>query len=439
MIKTCTLAIALALAFPAFAVDLRTALRGAEQNDAKLAGAAAQRDAAAENIAIARSRLLPQVSLQASRNRLEQTTTSGVQTRDFEGPTSSTQLTVRQSVFRPRDWLGLDVGKLQAEYGQYKLYSAQGDLWFRTVSAWIDVLGAQAVRDFQVQSVDSADKAATQEKRRLQSGEGTRDAVAEGEAVLAQARAQLAGAELELAAKGQAFALLTRLDPQSLQSFRLPELRNLPASLPAQTDLLQLVVENNPELLAARVAEAITQKRLEQAKADHLPTLDLVGSRARAENDTTNTLGTRYSNTQVGVQLSVPIFSGGGLSATQRQQAALLASAQADRDAVEYQLRTQVSTEWSSQAALRERAQAAQQLIAAAREQRKAAELGMRLGLRTWSEASAADLSIGRRGADYVALVVALVKSQAKLLSLLPVTDPVWDRWAEELSAGARP
>lgn len=439
MIKTCTLAIGLALAFPAAAVDLRTALRSAEQNDPALASASAQRDAAAENIAIARARLLPQVSLQASRQRLEQTTTSGTQTREFEGPSSNTQLNVRQGVFRPRDWLGVDVGKLQAEYGQYKLYSAQGDLWLRTVSAWIDVLGAQAVREFQAQSVDSAVNAATQEKRRFQSGEGTRDAVAEGEAVLALARAQLASAELELAARGKAFALLTRIDPQSLRSLKLPELRSLPASLPAQGDVLQLVLETNPELLAARAAEAITQKRLAQAKVDHLPTFDLVGSRARAENDTVNTIGTRYNNTQLGFQLTVPIYSGGGLSATQRQQAALLTAAQADRDAVEYQLRAQVSTEWNAQAGLRERAYAAQQLIGAAREQRKAAELGMRLGLRTWSDASAADLSIGRRGADYVAFVVALVKAQAKLLSLLPVTDPVWDRWAQELSAGARP
>lgn len=429
------LAVAAVLTLPVFAVELPEALRAAQLSDPTLAAASASRDAALENIAIARARLLPQINMQSTMQRLEQVTTNALGSSQFEGPSRSASLSVRQSLFRPRDWRGVEVGKAQAAYGEYKLASAMSDLWSRTSSAWIDVLATTAVRDAYRLPVASAESAAQQEKRRFELGDGTRDAAAEAAAQLVDARAQLANAEVDLRAKRQAFLLLTRLEASGFDSLRVPALDRLPTGLPSPEDALARVIDTNPELLASRASETVAQRRLHQAAADHLPTLDILGSKTNAQNDTTNTLGTRYRNEQIGLQLQVPIYSGGGVSAIERQLAAQYAAAGAERDALEQKLRTQISADFELMRGLRERLHSAQELLGASREQKRGAELALRGGLKTWADVHSADQLIARRSADVVGLSTAVLKVQARLLSLLPVTDPAWSQWTSQVSA----
>lgn len=431
-------ALAVALALPAFAVELTDALRAAQAADPTLASAMANRDAASENIDIARARLLPQVSLQSTMQKTDQTTTNALGSNNFQGPSRSTALSLRQGLYRPRDWAGLQLGRAQADYGNYKLAGAMSDLWNRTTAAWIDVLAATAVRDAFRLPVASAQSAADQERRRLEMGDGTRDAAAEAAAQLVETRAQLLNAELDLRARRQAFLLLTRLEADGFEKFKVPALDRLPGVMPTQEDVLRRVIDSNPELLALRAAETIAERRLAQASADHLPTLDLVAAMTRAQNDSTNTLGSRYTNQQYGLQLQVPIYAGGGVRAQERQAAAQYAAAAADRNALEQKLRTQISADYELVSGLRERLRSAQELLAAAREQKRGAELSLKGGLKTWAEVRAADQLVARRTADMVGLSSGVLKVQARLLALLPVSEPSWTDWIGQTSAAIR-
>lgn len=417
-------------ALPALAVDLTTAWQAALMADPTLASAIANRDAAAENIAIARARLLPQVSLQSTTQHLEQTTVQGGLSSDFSGRSSSTQLALRQGVYRPRDWRGVDIARSQAELGASKLLAAQSDLWNRTAVAWVEVLTAQALRDLFTRTLEAARVQAEQEERRFRGGEGTRDAVAETAAQRSAVRARLTESGLELQAKVQAFNLLTRLGVAGLEDDRLPTVAALDLIPEPEQGLLDRILAVNPELAAARANEALSERRLAQASADHLPTLDVVGAVNRAENDSTNTLGTRYRNVQLGVQLVIPIFSGGGVSASQRQAAAAYVAATADRDAVAQRLRLQFGSDWRAQAGLRERAMGAMELVQAALEQRRAVELSVKKGFKTWADVGTVNQLLARRESDVVDAIGLLLKTQARLLSLLPTADPAWSRWA---------
>jgi protease secretion system outer membrane protein len=434
-VKKTTLFLALCVALPALAVDLPAAVQSAQAVDPTLASARANRDAATENIGIARARLLPQLSYQGTYQQLDQNTKTALGSSNFNGPSKNSTVSLRQGVFRPRDWAGLTIGKLQAEYGEYKLDSALADLWNRTVFAWVDVLAATSQRDAYARGVTSAQAAAEQERKRFLGGDSTRDAMAEAAAQLAQSRALLADAEMDLQGKSQAFKLLTRLEATGFERMHLPNIDRLPVVLPTQEDALQRVLDTNPELLAAQIAAKVAERRLEQAREDHMPTLDFIGSATKAESDNSSTIGQRYRNGQLGVQLVVPIFSGGGLSAAQRQQAAFYAAALSDRDSLEQKLRTQVSSDWQSLAGMKERVRSSQELLAAAREQKRAAELGLKLGAKTWSDVSSADQLVARRESDLIGLSSNVLKIQSRLLSLLPVTEPVWEQWTREVSA----
>lgn len=419
---------------PATVADLPNAFHAATSADPSLARALADRDAAAENVPLARSKLLPQLSFQSSVQHLHQTTTQGDTDVGFKGPSFSNSIVLRQAIFRPRDWAGLEIGNRQAQYGEFKLASAQADLWMRTAYAWVDVLAAQSLRDAYSRTLDTVANAAEQEKQRFERGEGTRDSAAESAAQLALARARFAEASQDLRAKVAAFNLITRMNVPEIRGFGLPQASSL-AVLPVDTEeFLARAVRTNPELAAAEMTIAVNRLRLKQAASDHLPTLDLIASANKAENDTTPTLGLRYQNTMFGVQLQIPLYAGGGLDAAQRQAAANLASSSADLDAMKQRLSMQFAFDWGAQAGQLERAKAALELVRSGREARRAAEFAIRAGTRTWTDLGSAEILLSQRESDLVNYTATFLKTQAKILSLLPVFDPAWERWSVETS-----
>lgn len=427
----------------AHAQGLRDVIGAAQVQDASLQSASASRDAAQENIDITRARLLPQLNYQDTRQQLHQTTTqstsAGPQVRDFDGKSISRQLSLRQGVIRPRDVAGYLAGEAQAEYGNYKYASALTDLWSRAISSWVDLLAARTLVDVQQETLDAVSEAAKQEVKRFDRGDGTRDVRAEAQAQLAQARALFVDAQYTLQARERAYQLLTNLDSKSLTNKRLPSESKVRLPEAIKDDLWAAVSSTGPEFLAAQATESLNRFRMIQAASDHLPTLDVVASATRAQNDSTNTLGATYNSRQVGVQLAVPLFAGGGVEASRRQAVAIYQASIADREATLMRLETQFYSDWATQAGLYERTQAARSLLEAAKDQRRGIQLGLLHGLRNWGDLSSAELLVARRHTDLVNLQLSLFKTQARLLSLVPVQMPAWDAWVQSLDVASRP
>ncbi len=93
-------AVALALCFScstaAHAQSLKEAIEGAILGDPTLRSAALNKDATSENVALARSRLLPQVTLQGTDQKITQTTSQdtllGRSDKTFSGPSKNYQI-----------------------------------------------------------------------------------------------------------------------------------------------------------------------------------------------------------------------------------------------------------------------------------------------------------------------------------------------------------
>lgn len=423
-----------------YASELEKAIIAAEQRDPNFISALANKEAAAENIAIARSRLLPQVSAQGSYSRVQQditqTNTTGQATNRQQSVNSlNSGLSIRQGLYKPRDWIGYSIGELQSEFGMQKLIAAQSDLWFRVVTAWIDVLAGNESFKAQQQAVDSTRYAAEQATKRFQAGDGTKDARIEAAAQHELAKAQLLEAEELLKAKKIAYRLLTG-EEINLNNKFFPKYQNI--KLASDMDsLLSRVMSANPEILSLKAAEQINLKRLKQAAADHRPNIDLVGSYTKAESDTVNTLGTKYTTRSVGVQVVIPIFSGGGLNAAERQQAATYRAATADREAAEIRIQNQIVTDWASYRSGYDRVTASQALVSGSAEQKRAYQMGLKSGIRTWGDIAQADVSLARRQTDYINYSANLIKVQARLLANLPTLDEDWVRWINLLSSSA--
>ena len=218
--------LALAINLPVIAITLEEAFKSAVKVDPALRASKFNQDASNENIAIARSRLLPQVSLQGSSNQLTQTTTQDVPgsaslSRSFTGPSVNHQFVIRQGLLRPKDISGLNFAELQAQYGEVKYQSDMSDLWTRVTYAWIDLVSSTQLVEAYERPLKPLLSATNQEKARLTQGDGTKDAAIEAEAQYQFAAATHQQALQNLRAKQRAFEVLTQADSKSLLGVRL--------------------------------------------------------------------------------------------------------------------------------------------------------------------------------------------------------------------------
>lgn len=425
----------------ACAMSLSQAVSGAESVDAKLAAARAGRDGAAQSISIARSRMLPQVSLQGSLQDLQHRSASlesllAAAPREYKGTSSNGQLSIRQALVRPRDKIGMEVGKSEARLGEFALVTARTDLWARTVEAWADALSAQEAAFIQARTLGSVEKAVQQERERFQKGNGTKDSLAEAEAQMAMSAAQLAEARLNLDAKLQVLEQHTGISPNSMTRRTVPSAEQLGLPFASADEALAAILGSNAELDTAREQLEVARLRADQARYDHFPTLDAVASLTEAKSDTSDTLGTRYRSQRIGVQLSIPLYTGGGLSAAQKQADLSRESAVAEVKFVEQQIQRRVRADWGIHAGLLQRLAAADRMVSAAQEVRKATELSVGAGLRTWADVASAEMNVSKREADRNELLVNLLRSKTRILALLPVGHPAWSTWVLSLDQG---
>jgi outer membrane protein TolC len=87
----------------------------------------------------------------------------------------------------------------------------------------------------------------------------------------------------------------------------------------------------NPELASLRFQVEMARQEVEKQRAGHHPTLDLVAARQYGANESNVSINSKYNTDYVGIQMTIPIFSGGGVSAAVRQ-------AEANLDKARFQL-----------------------------------------------------------------------------------------------------
>jgi len=310
-------------AAPSSALDLSQAYRAAYERDPTIRAARAGAEARRERLPQARAQLLPNVSLSANRfkNQLDSTTqVLGQPVDSSEKYTSSNEtLTVRQPIYRKHQFA--DYRQAQAvvaeanatlEREEQNLVSRVGSAFFEALLAEDQLMLVQAQKAAYGTQLDAA-------RKRFAGGAGTRTEIDE-----AQARLDLTIAQ-ELEVK-QAVDL-TRRQLQVLIDEPVGRLATLDAaklklaspSPDRIEEWTQRAEENSPEVIALKAQREAAQWEVEKAKAGHHPTLDAVAQWSRANSDNINRINSRYETKSIGLQLNVPIYSGGYASSVVRQ------------------------------------------------------------------------------------------------------------------------
>ena len=334
----------------ASAMSLVQAYEAALRNDPTYRSALHENEAGQQYKALGRANLLPTVGMtySKSKNRADITTPvlgENVTTHP-EYDSSSGAVSLRQPLFNLEGVARYRQGLAQASYSDAQ-FSAKGqDLVLRLVGAYAD---AKFAEDQLVLAQSQRDTLAEQKKvneRMFQKGEGTRTDMLETQARFDVSEAQLLEAQNNVTTARNMLAAIvgeeiTQLDSLS-DDFRVKPM------MPAGFDEWKAIaLENNAEIAAQRYAVEAAQQDINRNRAGHTPRVDFVASYNKADSETITTRNQDTTSRVVGVQVNIPLYSGGAVTASTSQAVANHQRAKSDLDAKTNQVLVELRKQYS--------------------------------------------------------------------------------------------
>lgn len=314
------------------AMGLVAAYEAALANDPEFRMARAARDEGAENEAIGRSRILPTVSGLASYNqndaRIQEA--SGVVDDRGRYASSATNLQLRQPLYDRDAWVQREQGMVRTAGSEAQFRAREQELIVRVFDAYVKALLAQDEVLLVRATLDAVGGQMRANEQRLRNGEGTRTEVLETRSRLTLLEAQLVEAQDSARSALAALQAIVGVPVQSLQRIRPAGARAPVDAGIAQWREQALAVNGEIESLRQSVEDARLEVR--RIGSGHLPRLALLVSVGTNDSDTTATYRQNSQTATVGLQLNIPIYAGGSVSAQERQAAARLALTQAELD-----------------------------------------------------------------------------------------------------------
>lgn len=397
-------------AAPLHAADLLEVYQRALQSDPSIREAEANRLAALESRPQARAGLLPELFASGS---LEKSESEFTRTQlDFEDPNDPTsslvpvdltsesdvdstryQIQLTQPLFRWDRWVRLRRADREAAQAEVEFRAAQQDLIGRVAQRYFDVLAAEDALEAAQATLDAFSRQLEQADKRFEVGLIAITDVQEARAARDQAAAAVIQAKRTLTTSQE---FLREVTGDTFGDLAEPR-EDMPLRTPdpvGEEHWVKAALEQNLSLLAARLATDIAREDVRSARAQHLPSIDLFARRSSFEDQGDQVISTRGGSSvqpadqestddTIGVQVTVPIYSGGAISSQVRQSVYLHRAARerSERVARETERAARdaylgVSSEISRVAALRQALESSQTAL-------QATEAGFEVGTRT--------------------------------------------------------
>ncbi|MBN4076926.1 TolC family protein [Mariprofundus ferrooxydans] len=396
-------------AFSADATRLQSVVALALEHAPTLQAAEAARDAAAEDITLGRAWLLPYVVANGSLTRRNQDfsydRTIGFLTTTVRNNEQIYGIKAYQPLFDVEKWAIYQQGKISAATGEVKLAIQRQQTILQASAAWLDVIRAQATFSAAKASEQAMNTLAMQAKAAFEVG-----TAAINDSLSARSRRDLTKAARIRA--GQALAL-SQAQLNSLVG------KNLPVSVELYQGIEPLHVSKDKLEVWEQRAEAtslgvqLSDQALAMADAEHLksvggamPTLQLVAGWDYNKSSQGIFVGSTVKSASIGIEMSIPLYAGGSTWAEQRK--ASKEKIQAEFNMAEAKRTARLAAR-QSLLGLRTTAAEVEALDAAlssAKMEKKAAQAGFEVGIRTITDALDAEERLAaarQRYADAVA------------------------------------
>jgi outer membrane protein len=298
----------------ATADDLAQIYNQAKENDPQLLRAAATKDAAFEAVNSSQSSLLPQIDLTAGYNILR----SDEDRRDNDRLTAGINLS--QELYQQSSWVSLDISEKNARQADSAYAAEQQNVILRVAQAYFDVLRANDNLEFVRSEKAAVGRQLEQTKQRFDVGlsaiTDVHDAQAEYDSVLANEVLT----ENQLVNSYEDLRVITGLGHTSLSVLDTKRFSASPSEQSSDT-LIEEAQKKNLTLLASRISADIAKDNISLASSGHMPslTLDAGYNYTDQSNSGLSANDGNYGDINAGINLNIPLYTGGNTSSLTSQ------------------------------------------------------------------------------------------------------------------------
>ncbi|MGO1345153.1 TolC family outer membrane protein, partial [Chromohalobacter japonicus] len=304
-----------------------------------------------------------------------------------------------QALYDATSWAELEIAKRETGQQALLLQADRQQLLYDVASAYFEILRANDVLEASISQEKAIKRQLDQAQEQFDVGLVATTDVNEAQASYDLARSQRISAENDLQVSFEALERLTgkRYDSIDALSDDIPIESPEPAG---RDNWIQMAIANNPNVQAAQAAVDVSQAEVEQAEAGHKPTLSAFANYNYSDSDQ-DYLDGHNSDTQVGLQASLPIYSGGTTSAQVRQQTYSLEATQYDFEAQRRDTTQQVRSLFTQVMNDVESVEAQRQAIVSNRSALEATRSGYEVGTRNIVDVLDAEQSLYQAISDY--------------------------------------
>ena len=424
MVAMAMTASAMTVSAQSSALDFKQVYQAALEQDATIRASRAAADSGRERLPQARAGLLPQVSASAGRNFNSLDTTSpnilgelGTTNDRYFSDNKSVQL--RQPLVNMQRWLQFEQAKSMVAETEATLDRDLQNLVVRVAGAYFEYL----MSDEQLELVLAQKKMYTSlvdaAKKGLAAGSGTRTDIDDAQARLDMASAQELEARQNQDQTRRQLEVLINQPVASVAKLNVPALKlvgPVPASLDDWTSRAE---KNSPEIKAMQARLEAARREVSKSQAGHLPTLDAVAQWSNSGSENITRINSRYENKSIGVQLNVPLFSGGYVNSTIRQAVAEQTRAEETLEALRRDLGVRVHKEFRGVSEGVMRVRALEQAVRSAEQMMKSTQMSLKAGSRTQLDVLNAQQQYTMALRDLAQARFVYLMSKVKLASLV--------------------
>jgi outer membrane protein len=375
------------------AEDLLQVFEIATANDPTVLKAKAQADAQSYQSDRAMSALLPQIGLTMGYTKSDSTSfrqsedLSSINKINSESDEFSRGISLSQTLFDLGAWNSLGIADKQAlqASGQYDF--AKQNLIVRVAEGYFNVLSAIDNLEFVQAEKRAIERQLEQTKQRYAVGLTAITDVHEAQAQFDNSVAQEIIANNAVETAREQLREITGKYHAKLDMLNTKTFSTVKPSTPA-TDLVKIAKDKNLNLQVSKITVDIAKEQIELAKAGHYPKLTLNASYGDSLTDSESNGVSfddqpRSDSSSIGLNFSVPLYSGGATVAATDQARAFYVAASQDFETDYRAVTRSVITSYNQVVSDIATFKALEQAVISAESALKATEAGFEVGTRT--------------------------------------------------------
>lgn len=383
----------------AHSASLLEVYQQALQSDPRIHEAEARRLAALEAEPQARGLLLPQIGFAGDWTKTESAGTSIGENADgsfapFNSESRSEvtrwQFSLRQTLFRWDQIVGLRRADKIVARAEADREAAQQDLIVRVSQRYFDVLAAEDRLTSIHADRQAIARQLEQAKQRFDVGLIAITAVQESQAAYDQAVASEIGAKRSLATARE---FLREITAEHVSTLSAPG-DDFPLQDPSPLDeasWIDLALSQNLALVSSRLDEELARDEISFRRNGHYPTIELIANSGESDTEADRSVDSspffpadsNGKSDSIGIQVSVPLFAGGGTNSRVREAVYLHRASREQLHRVTRETERQTRDAYLGVLSEISRVKALEQAVASSTTALEATQAGFDVGTRT--------------------------------------------------------